>query len=277
MKNKLYEELFDFDISNIKKISVSKNEIYNQLLLYIFFTSKKNILLVVPTLNEATEIYNEMKNYLDEVYLFPEDDFMTKKAIASSPELLYMRANILNKFEQDTKKIIIVHLNSFIKKLPAPSSYKENRINLKINNEINREEFINKLVKIGYKRESMVYETSDFAVRGFIIDIYPINEENPIRIELFDDTIEKIKYFDAVTQKSIKEIEENNYVLTPGRYVGTEEQEDDGIPFEEKMKTILGTKVIINQKDSMKGKIEIEYYSPDELTRIYELIESIKK
>ena len=46
---------------------------------------------------------------------------------------------------------------------------------------------------------------------------------------------------------------------------------------EEKMKTILGTKVIINQKDSMKGKIEIEYYSPDELTRIYELIESIKK
>lgn len=208
MKNKLYEELFDFDISNIKKISVSKNEIYNQLLLYIFFTSKKNILLVVPTLNEATEIYNEMKNYLDEVYLFPEDDFMTKKAIASSPELLYMRANILNKFEQDTKKIIIVHLNSFIKKLPAPTSYKENRINLKINNEINREEFINKLVKIGYKRESMVYETSDFAVRGFIVDIYPINEENPIRIELFDDTIEKIKYFDAVTQKSIKEIEE---------------------------------------------------------------------
>lgn len=46
---------------------------------------------------------------------------------------------------------------------------------------------------------------------------------------------------------------------------------------EEKMKTILGTKVIINQKDSMKGKIEIEYYSPEELTRIYELIESIRK
>ena len=74
---------------------------------------------------------------------------MTKKAIASSPELLYMRANILNKFEQDTKKIIIVHLNSFIKKLPAPSSYKENRINLKINNEINREEFEEVIVDIG--------------------------------------------------------------------------------------------------------------------------------
>lgn len=208
MKNNLFKKLFDFDINNVHKISVSKNEIYNQLLLYIFFTTKKNILLVVPTLNEATEIYNEIKNYLDEVYLFPEDDFMSKKAIASSPELLYMRANILNKFETETKKIIIVHLNSFIKKLPAPSSYKENRINIKVNSEINREDFISKLIKIGYKKESMVYETSDFAVRGFIIDIFPINEENPIRIELFDDTIEKIKYFDPVTQKSIKEIEE---------------------------------------------------------------------
>ena len=46
---------------------------------------------------------------------------------------------------------------------------------------------------------------------------------------------------------------------------------------EEKMKTILGTKVVINQKDSMKGKIEIEYYSPQELDRIYELFQTIRK
>ena len=56
-----------------------------------------------------------------------------------------------------------------------------------------------------------------------------------------------------------------------------EEKKKEVKQAEEKMKTILGTKVIINQKDSMKGKIEIEYYSPDELTRIYELIESIRK
>ena len=114
MKNNLFKKLFDFDINAVHKISVSKNEIYNQLLLYIFFTTKKNLLLVVSTLNEATEIYNEIKNYLDEVYLFPEDDFMAKKAIASSPELLYMRANILNKFESESKKIIL-HLNQSLK------------------------------------------------------------------------------------------------------------------------------------------------------------------
>lgn len=53
----------------------------------------------------------------------------------------------------------------------------------------------------------MVYDTSDFSVRGFVVDVYPINEENPIRIELFDDEIEKIKHFEVVTQKSIDELD----------------------------------------------------------------------
>ena len=206
MNNNLYKELFDFDIDTVKKISITKNEIYNQLLLYIFFSSKKNLLLVVPTLNEATELYNELKNYEDNIYLFPEDDIITKTSIAVSPELLFMRANLLNKINDNTHKIVIVHLNSFIKKLPSKNKFKNNRINLKVGNKINREEFINKLIEIGYKRESIVYNTSDFSVRGFVIDIYPIEEIHPIRIELFDDEIEKIKYFDEYTQKSINEI-----------------------------------------------------------------------
>ena len=208
MKNNLCLELFDKDILKYKRISVSKNEIYNELLLYIFFTSKKNILLVVPTLNEATEIYNELKNYIDDVYLFPEDDLMSKKAIASSPELLFMRVNLLNKFNDETQKIVIVHLNSFIKKLPSKNVYVDNKINLKVGQTIDRDELIKKLNENGYKRESVVYNISDYALRGFVIDVYPIEEENPIRIEFFDNEIEKIKHFDIVSQKSIDEIDE---------------------------------------------------------------------
>ena len=206
MKNSIYNELFDFDIFNVKKISVSKNEIYNQLILYMFFSCNKSLLLVYPTLNEATEVYNEIKNYIDNVYLFPEDDVITKKAIASSPELLFMRVNLLNKINDNDKKIVIVHLNSYIKKLPNLENYINNKINLQIGQNIKRDELIKKLDSNGYKRESMVYNTSDYAVRGFVIDIFPINEENPIRIEFFDNEIEKIKYFDTISQKSINEI-----------------------------------------------------------------------
>ena len=207
MNNELCFNLFDFDWLKYKKISVSKNEIYNQLILYIFFKSKKNLILVYPTLDEATNVYNELKNYFEDVYLFPEDDYMTKKAIATSPELLFMRVNLLNKFNDDHQKIVIMHLNSFIKKLPNKSNFINNKLVLKAQETINRDELIKKLISNGYKKESVVYNVSDFAVRGFVIDVFPINEENPVRIELFDDTIEKIKYFDIVTQKSISELD----------------------------------------------------------------------
>lgn len=208
MNEKLYEKLFNFDLKGIKNISISDNEIYNQFLLYIFFKYKKNILLVLPTLNEATEKYNDLKSYTDDVYLFPEDEFITKSAIAVSPELLYMRINLLNKIKDDKQKIVIVHLNSFIKKLPNIEKYQNQKIILKTGQRVDRKKLIEKLIDNGYKKESIVYNTADFSVRGFVIDIFPVGEENPVRIEMFDNEIEKIKYFDSMTQRTTSEIKE---------------------------------------------------------------------
>lgn len=207
MNNSLYKKLFNFNVYDYKHISVSNNEIYNQLLLYIFFSCKKNLVLILPTLNEATDLFNELKSYTDNVFLFPEDDFISKKAIASSPELLYMRANLLNSLSDNNLKIIIFHLNSYIKKLPNKENFINRKLNIKIGDKIDRDKLIKKLVDNGYKKESVVYNISDFSVRGFVIDIFPINETNPIRIEFFDNEIEKIKYFDVDTQKSINEID----------------------------------------------------------------------
>ena len=64
------------------------------------------------------------------------------------------------------------------------------------------------VVIICYKREITVSKTGEMAVRGFIIDVYPIYEDNPIRIEFFDDEIESIRYFDADSQKSLKNMKE---------------------------------------------------------------------
>ncbi len=208
MTDILCKKLFDFDINNIKNVSISDNEIYNQFILYTFFSSGKNIMLVFPTLNEATEKFNNLKSYLDDVYLFPEDDIISKSAIAASPELLYMRINLLNKINDNKQKIVIVHLNSYIKKMSKIQAYRDKTIHLKKNKIVNREKLIKDLTENGYKRESMVYNTSDFSVRGFVIDVYPVGEENPVRIELFDDVVEKIKYFDPITQKTMKELDE---------------------------------------------------------------------
>ncbi len=208
MNDILYEKIFDFDLKGIKKISISDNEIYNQFLLYIFFKYKKSILLVMPTLNEATDKYNNLKSYIDEVYLFPEDDFITKSAIAVSPELLYMRINLLNQINSKKPKIVIVHLNSYIKKLPNIKKYQEQKIKLNIGKKIDRKKLVEQLIDYGYKKESIVYNTAEFSIRGFVLDIFPVGEENPIRFEMFDNEIEKIKYFNPITQRSTKEINE---------------------------------------------------------------------
>ena len=69
-------------------------------------------------------------------------------------------------------------------------------------------QLVEKLSTIGYTRDTLVNKTGEFGVRGFIIDVFPIDEENPIRIEFFDDEIESIRYFNPDTQKSISKIEE---------------------------------------------------------------------
>lgn len=208
MKSTIYKELFDFDVKNQMKISVSKNEIYNQLLLYVFNFLGNNLIILTPNLHEATKIYNNIRNYIDDIYLFPEDDFLTKKAIAASPELLYMRLNFLNNLKSNkNKKIVICHLNSFLKKLPNYSEYEQNTIKFTVGQEINREKLLNQLNSIGYKKDYIVSNTGEYAVRGFVIDIFPIEEEHPIRIEFFGDNIEEIKYFDENSQLSLKRID----------------------------------------------------------------------
>ncbi len=208
MNTNLYKKLFNFDIKNDMKISSSNNEIYNQLLLYIFSSCSKNLLILTPNLTEANKLYFDLQKYMDEVYIFPEDDYITKKAIAVSPDLLYMRMKLLNNIADNKRKIVISHTNSFIKKLPNLKTYKDLEIKINKNTKINRETLIKKLDNLGYKRDTLVTNTGDFAIRGYIVDIFPIDEEHPIRIELFDEEVENIKYFDEFTQLSIKNIDD---------------------------------------------------------------------
>lgn len=207
MKTTLFKKLFDFRIEEDMKISVSENEIYNQFLLYIFSLEKRDLLILTSNLNEANKLFFKLKNYYDNVFIFPEDDYLTKKAIAVSPDLLYMRMNLLNNISNDSPKIVICHINSYLKKLPNYKEFKNLSVELTTDSTINREELIRKIAEIGYKKDAVVTNTGEFSVRGFVIDVFPINENHPIRIELFDNVIEKIKYFDEFTQLSINQID----------------------------------------------------------------------
>ena len=66
---------------------------------------------------------------------------------------------------------------------------------------------------MGYRREAMVATPGDFSVRGGIVDIYPLDQEHPIRLDFFDDELDSLRYFDAETQRSLEMVE--NLILLP--------------------------------------------------------------
>ena len=96
----------------------------------------------------------------------------------------------------------------YLRFLPMKEEYEKSIIDLKVGSIIEPNQLVEKLSTIGYTRDTLVNKTGEFGVRGFIIDVFPIDEENPIRIEFFDDEIESIRYFNPDTQKSISKIEE---------------------------------------------------------------------
>lgn len=177
--------------------------IYNSFVKY-----KKGMLVLSNSLYEANLIYSKLSNYTDRVLFFPMDDFITSEAIAISPEFKSERINTINTLIRDNNYIVVTNLMGVLRFLPKPDIWKKNIIHLKKGMSIDRDRLIYQLYDMGYERESIVSETGKVGVRGYVLDIFPIGVENPVRIEFWGDEIESIKSFDMESQLTKKEIDE---------------------------------------------------------------------
>ena len=207
-------KLFDKIITNINGNSIYglTPELKGLFLYKKFKKENKSILCVTSSIYEANKLYQILLNYTDKVSFFPMDDFLTSEALAISPEFKFTRLDTLNTILKE-KRIVITNLMGFLRYLPNPKDYEKSYINIKLGSEIKIEKLVSNLYKIGYKRESLVNKTGEIAVRGFIIDIFPINYKNPIRIEFWGDEIERISEFDIDTQISKDRLDE--VMITP--------------------------------------------------------------
>ena len=141
------------------------------------------------------------------------DDFLTSEAIAISPELKITRIETLNNLINDDKVIVITNLMGFLRYLPSKNIFKDNILELKVGQNYNIKEIIDKLLDMGYSREMIVNKTGEIAPRGYVVDIFPISCINPIRIEFWDDTIESIRTFNIDTQLTIDKLD--NITIVP--------------------------------------------------------------
>ncbi len=199
-----------FKYENGRNVSGLTKELSVLYMLNYFKNFEKDIIVVSSSLFEATKLFNMFENYTDNVLLYPMDDFLTSAIIAESPDLKFTRLETLNKLKNN-KNIVVTNLMGYLNYLPKVGE--SNEISLTINEDIKRSEFIDLLEKFGYNRESIVTSTGEYAVRGLVLDVFPIHEDKPFRIEFDGDEVESIKYFDESTQLTYKDV--NKIVINP--------------------------------------------------------------
>ena len=174
----------------------------------LYKKQSKNILYVTNTLYQANQIFQSLSCYTNDVLLFPMDDFLTSEALAISPELEMKRIETLTSLIENNPKIIVTNLMGYLRYLPSKQLFKDSFIKINVNSDYNIKELTEKFYNIGYKRETIVTKTGEMAIRGYVVDIFPINANNPIRIEFFGDTVESIRTFNTDNQRTIDKLYE---------------------------------------------------------------------
>ena len=173
------------------------------------------IVVWAANLLQATQLYEDISqiNPTIPTFLFPVEESLAVELAFSSPEYRSQRVEALHFLESGEKGIVVVPTAGFKKLLAPVSIWRNHVLTFDIGNEIDFEQLPEKLVAMGYERESMVASPGEFSVRGDIMDIYALNEEYPIRIEFFGSEVDRMRFFEPTTQKSFDEAVESVRVL----------------------------------------------------------------
>ncbi len=142
----------------------------------------------------------------DRVWAFPVEDVLAAEVAVSSPDTKNARINTLNWLATEQPGIVVTSLAGYQRLLPPKTVWAQTKIHLDMDSEVDLPALTQRLVDAGYQRDSLVGVPGQFAIRGGIIDIYPLNADDPVRIELFDTEVDSIRRFDMRTQRSIRQL-----------------------------------------------------------------------
>ena len=207
----------DQNLTNfIAKTSQVKNSLITganagafSLLLKQIVTEKKVSLLVIEeNENKAQNIFNELSGIMDDgqVQYFPVDSTLATQTALASPDELSSRIQTLNFLLGQKSGVVITTPQGLQYKLSAVKDFAAFKREFVQDKEYDLGEMNKWLLAAGYHREALVARPGEFAIRGDILDIYPLDQENPVRIEFFGDEVDTIKEFDLSTQRSQREI-----------------------------------------------------------------------
>ena len=193
----------------------------------LFEEMKEPIYVISSNLLQAQKFADDMRSLIGEqnVYYYPADEFIAANIAISSPELRAQRIATLEKLVAKEHGVYIIPIAGMRNMMTPFDQWKSSCLSTQIGDDISLDEWLEKLVEMGYTRNQMVTTPGEFALRGGILDIYPPYAESPIRIELFDTEVDSIRSFSADNQRSIERLE-NIMILPATEVLLTNEQKD---------------------------------------------------
>ena len=204
-KTEYFKKLLeDYHTHDEIKITNTNDPVSVLMIYFLYKEINQDIVLVAPNLFKAQKLYDAMSEISqeDELSFFPQDEFITTEMLAMSTEFKLERINTVRKIIEKKRSIIITNTSGYIKQLIPLKKWENAIVSWKEEDVIDVKELPNTLSSFGYKRESTVEKPGEFSIRGSIVDVYPLNESTPYRIDLFDDEIDTIRTFDVSTQRS---------------------------------------------------------------------------
>lgn len=176
----------------------------------------------------AREIYEDYLLYDKNVVYYPAKDFIFFNADIHGNLTLTERLSAIKKIIEGEHCVIITTIDGLMDKIVPLDVIRDNILHFTNTDTINLTEVRKKLTSMSYEKVSQVEVSGQYAIRGEILDIFPVGEDTPIRIDLWDDEIDSIKYFDVESQRSIENVAEVT-IYPATEYILDEEQILSGI------------------------------------------------
>ena len=165
-------------------------------------------LILAEDERRAREIYEDYRFYDRKVYSYPAKDLLFFQADIHGNLLIRQRMKVIKALLEEKELTVVTSIDGCMDFLESLEKIKEQLIHYESDSTVDTEQLKNQLVALGYERVGQVEMPGQFSVRGGIVDIYCLTEENPWRIELWGDEIDSIRSFDSESQRSLENLEE---------------------------------------------------------------------
>ena len=165
----------------------------------------------------AKEIYDDFRSFTSQVWLYPAKDLLFYSADIHGNLMTRQRIAVLRRLMEDREGVVVTTMDGLMDHLLPLKYLREQSITVESGQVIDLDVWKERLIAMGYERVAQVDGMGQFSIRGGIVDIFPLTEEVPVRIELWDDEVDSIRTFDLESQRSVEQLE--NITIYPAAEV----------------------------------------------------------